>query len=111
MESSVALIRQPNNDLPAPSTATAAREALALLLEDTRSEATRKAYRGDLADFFRWWTGGVPTEPGAAALCSQDAGSLAILLNRYKAHLRERGLSESTVNRRLAALRSLLRLA
>lgn len=85
--------------------------ALRVLYEDSRSEATRKAYDGDLRFFFRWAGFDGATPEAARALCSQTAGELAFTLAGYKAHMRERGLSESTVNRRLAAVRSLLRTA
>ena len=96
---------------PLTVAANPAREALALLLADTRSEETRRAYERDLADFFRWRGYDDPTPQAVSALCSLQAGPLALLLNGYKAALRDRALSEATINRRLAALRSLLRMA
>lgn len=94
-----------------PTTAVApSAEALRLLLEDSRSEETRRAYERDLRDFFRVTTGAEPTPAAVDALFHLDAGQLALSLNGYKANMRERGLAESTVNRRLAALRSLLRM-
>lgn len=85
--------------------------AVDTLLADTRSEATRKAYAGDLRYFFRWM-GHEDSGPAAvAALCSLSGGAIALRLNGYKAAMREAGLSEATVNRRLAAVRALLRMA
>lgn len=89
--------------------------ALRLLLADSRSPQTRRAYAADLRDLFR--SAGVisaeeETGPEAVRwLCNQTTGALALTLNGYKARLVGRGLAESTVNRRLAAVRSLLRMA
>lgn len=104
--------------LPAPAECapvTPATRALATLLADSRSPQTRAAYASDLRDFFRWRGDGhgLVTPEAVEALCRIDnTGEMSLLLNRYKAHLRDdRKLSEATVNRRLAALRSLLHLA
>jgi integrase/recombinase XerC len=86
--------------LPAPS-------LLELLLGDKRSEATRRAYKTDMAAFF----GASPTPEQLRAFASLPAPQLALRLTQYKAQMLERKLSEATINRRLAALRSLLKLA
>lgn len=88
-----------------------AAEALRLLLADTRSADTRRAYEADLRDFFTWRTGSPVSPSSLADFCALPSGPLALALNGYKAHLRERDLAESTVNRRLSAVRSLLRMA
>jgi integrase/recombinase XerC len=88
-----------------------AEEAVRLLLSDTRSEETRRAYANDLRFFFRWRGHDEPTREAVEDLCSEDAGTLALTLNGYKAAMRDRNLSEATINRRLAAVRSLLRMA
>jgi len=85
-----------------PGTAT---EALRLLLADKRSASTRRAYEGDLRDFFR----GQPTEEMLGDFLALSPPAVALRLARYKAELLERGAAEATVNRRLAAVRSLLR--
>lgn len=75
-----------------------------------RNESTLKAYSQDLADFQAFV--GVPTvEEAANDLLANGHGSANARALAYKAHLLERGLQSATVNRRLAALRSLVQLA
>lgn len=88
-----------------------AAEALRLLLEDSRSPETRRAYERDLADFFRYHAGSPATREAVNAFCAQEGPALALALNGYKADMRTRGLAEATINRRLAAVRALLRMA
>src|SRR5687767_11046904 len=80
--------------------------AYELLLQDSRSVATQRAYARDLTDFFLFWTHEAPDSKSLKQFCSLDSGAISLLLNRYKVDLRVRELSEATVNRRLAALRS-----
>ncbi len=84
---------------------------LAMMLADSRSEETRRAYRNDLKDFFTWQGYEGPSREAVNRFCSLPVAKLAYTLNGYKADLLDRNLSEATVNRRLAALRSLLRMA
>ncbi len=87
-----------------------AQAALDLLLKDRRSAATQRAYSGDMRAFFVWQ--GKETSPAAVTeLCSLETAQLAGVLNAYAASLRTLGLSESTSNRRLSAVRSLLAIA
>lgn len=88
-----------------------ATQAYAELLRDSRSEETRRAYERDLRDFFRSCGYEDATPAAVQALCSLGSGDLAITLNGYKANLRDRKLSDATANRRLSAVRSLLRMA
>jgi integrase/recombinase XerC len=73
-----------------------------------RSERTVRAYRTDLADFATWL--GMAVEEGARVLLAHGPGSANRLVLAYKAHLRHQ-LAPATVNRRLAALRSLVKMA
>lgn len=74
-----------------------------------RSPRTLEAYRSDLVEFARFM--GVETLDSAAeALFNSGPGGANETAHRYRAELLERGLSPATVNRRLAALRSLCKL-
>lgn len=75
-----------------------------------RKEQTIKAYSQDLADFTEFLN-----QPSIAAtaqqLLSHGAGEANHSVLKYRIHLIERELSPATINRRLAAIRSLVRLA
>jgi len=75
-----------------------------------RSPRTLKAYRQDLVDF-QSFTETKNVEGAARILLSQGHGQANLLLLKYRSHLVERGLQSATVNRRLAAVRSLVKLA
>ena len=82
-------------------------DVLAQLLNDKRSENTRRAYEKDANDFFKSMTG-QPASPDAVLefLHLDQAQAVAVTL-KYKAKMVAKGLKESTINRRLAALKSL----
>jgi len=75
-----------------------------------RSERTREAYQADLEDFARF-LGAKGTQEALRALLSRDQGSGNALVLSYKNSLIERNLSPNTVNRKLATLRSAIKLA
>lgn len=75
-----------------------------------RSERTLRAYRQDLEDF-RSFSADDTIAAAAAGLLNRGHGGANSHVLAYRAHLRDRGLKPATVNRRLAALRSLVRLA
>jgi integrase/recombinase XerC len=75
-----------------------------------RSPQTLRAYAGDLADFARF-AGADSKAAAAARLLSRGPGPANSLALDYRADLLSRGLSPATINRRLAALRSLVKLA
>ena len=104
-----ALARQ---DVSSSRLALSSPDVLAQLLSDRRSPQTRRAYALDLRDFFSFAAGvGEPTPEVVREFLSLDQFAALSLVLRYKAHLRhERGLKEATVNRRLSALKSLVRL-
>ncbi|MBP1934868.1 tyrosine-type recombinase/integrase [Ammoniphilus resinae] len=78
------------------------------LVADKRSENTKRAYRNDLEDFFQTVTGRT-SSPGVVQQFLKLTRSQAVtVVLRYKASLIERGLKEATINRRLAAIRSLV---
>ena len=75
-----------------------------------RNEHTVKAYSQDLADF-QGFVGAVTVDEAANVLLANGHGPANATALAYKASLVERGLQSATVNRRLAALRSLVQLA
>jgi integrase/recombinase XerC len=87
-------------------------DVLAQLLAAKRSPRTRHAYARDLKDFFAFaFDAGEPTRSVTQEFLSLDRFAALSLVLRYKAHLRdERGLAEATRNRRLSAIKSLVRL-
>lgn len=75
-----------------------------------RRPTTLRAYRQSLADFAAWL--GVPGVGDAArVILTGTHGDANRTAHAYASALRERGLSAATVNQRLAALRSLVKLA
>ena len=75
-----------------------------------RRPTTLRAYSKDLADFATYL--GVATASAAvASLVAGTAGRANAVALGYKAHLTDRGLAPATVARRLAALRSVVKLA
>lgn len=79
---------------------------LDMLLADKRSPATRRAYRGDLVAFFE----GEPSPEVVRDFLTSKTPAIALKLHRWKAAMLAAGLAEATVNRRLSAVRSLLKL-
>lgn len=75
-----------------------------------RNPKTIEAYSRDLEDF-RVFLGAPDSASAAQELLSSPLGEANALALSYRSHLLERGLSPATVNRRLAALRSLVKLA
>jgi integrase/recombinase XerC len=87
------------------------RDVLAELLADKRSPNTRHAYEKDLKDFFKFIAGSEPKPELVTEFLQLDRFRALALVLRYKANLIERGLKEATINRRLAALKSLVNYA
>ena len=73
------------------------------------SELTRRAYGQDLEDF-QAFVGAPDLDAAAAGLLAQKPGQANALALAWRNQLRDRGLAPATVNRRLAALRSLVKL-
>lgn len=82
---------------------------LAAFLEG-RNPRTLEAYRQDLQTF-RAFVGARDLVHAAGVLLGRSHGEANALALGYRAHLVEGKLSPATINRRLAALRSLVRLA
>jgi integrase/recombinase XerC len=75
-----------------------------------RNARTIQAYRQDLQDF-QAFIGVENIQAGVAVILSRGHGQANGLALQYKGNLIQRGLHSATVNRRLAALRSVVRLA
>ena len=100
--------------LPVPATKPAPlafrRSSLVEAFLAGRSPRTMAAYRQDLASFARF-VGAESVDEAALLLLVNGRGSANETAHAYRADLLDRKLSPATVNRRLAALRSLVKLA
>ncbi|MGI8933212.1 MAG: tyrosine-type recombinase/integrase [Phormidesmis sp.] len=92
-------------------TSSAERDLIAELLADKRSPATRRAYLGDLKDFFLTVTRAEASPRLVREFLQLDRATAIAAVTKYKALLITAGKSEATVNRRLAAVKSLVRYA
>jgi integrase/recombinase XerC len=81
-------------------------DPVALLLADKRSPQTRRAYAADLRAFF----GGEPAPSAVMEFVSLQPAQIALRVTQWKGQMLSAGLAEATVNRRLAAVRSLLKM-
>jgi integrase/recombinase XerC len=75
-----------------------------------RNERTLAAYRADL-ESFRAFVGAATAGEASRRLLTVLHGQANAIALAYKAHMTDRGLQAATINRRLAALRSLVKLA
>lgn len=82
---------------------------LVALWLDGRTEATQRAYRGDLARFATW-AGAATPAAGLTGFLALDPGEAHRVAITYRAAMAEH-LAPATIARRLAALRSVVRLA
>lgn len=98
----------PHNPVPTPA-AIGKIDLLGAFLAGRRP-TTLRAYRKDLADFADF-LGAANAHEAIALLVAGSAGQANALVLGYKAHLTDRGLAPATIARRLAALRSIVRLA
>ncbi len=96
---------------PNPLMAIANEDLLAELLAQKRSPETRHAYGKDIRDFFRRIANTEATPEMVTYFLQLDQKSAVALVLRYKGMMLEVGLKEATINRRLAALKSLVKLA
>jgi integrase/recombinase XerC len=72
-----------------------------------RSAKTVEAYRGDLAAFLRW----LGASSGLAGFLAVPMGEANAIVHRYRGELLDKGAAPASVNRKLAALRSVVKLA
>src|SRR5689334_4400526 len=96
--------------VPPPSGPLAAPIDLVQAFLSGRSRQTMRAYAQDLADFAAFVGASTPAD-AARQLLAAGQGAANGLALAYRADLLARGLAPATVNRRLAALRSIVKLA
>ena len=83
-------------------------DVLKQLLADKRSENTRRAYERDVNDFLVTMTGTPAVPDNVLEFLHLDERQAVSVVLKYKAKLIDKGLKEATVNRRLAAVKSLV---
>ncbi|HEY9749280.1 MAG TPA: tyrosine-type recombinase/integrase [Allocoleopsis sp.] len=83
---------------------------LADFLKDKSAKTTRTEYGKDLRQFFKFLSDEPITQLVAEFLSLDQFEAIALVL-KYKASMTERGLKESTINRRLAAIKSMVNFA
>ena len=88
-------------------------DVLAQLLADKRSVNTKRAYAGDVKDFFKTITGQLPTKAAVTQFLKLAEREAVALVLKWKAVMmsgegRRKPLAEATINRRLAAIKSLV---
>src|SRR5215470_10002711 len=99
--------------VPASPAGALDRSAAARLLDAFlagRKEETIKAYRADLEDF-QTFVGASTLDQAAGLLMARGVGETNALALAYRTHLMERELAAITINRRLTALRPIIKLA
>ena len=99
------------NSSPNSLAALAPTDILKELLADKRSPNTRRAYAKDLRDFFNTVVGSDPNPKLIAEFLTIDRFSAISLVLKYKSVLVHKELTEATINRRLAAIKSLVNYA
>ena len=82
-------------------------DVVAQLLGDKRSPNTKRAYLHDLKNFFQAVADAEPNRDLVLEFLHLEQTQAVQLVLTYKADLIEKGLKEATVNRRLAAIKSL----
>ncbi|MEJ6488090.1 tyrosine-type recombinase/integrase [Nostoc punctiforme UO1] len=85
-------------------------DVLAQLLADKRNPNTRRAYEKDLRDFFLKMTLLPPTGDSVLEFLHLQREQAVMVVLKYKAMLIKSGLREATINRRLAAIKSLAKM-
>src|SRR5699024_5704089 len=87
-------------------------DLVAMLLNDKRSENTKRAYRFDINHFFIYLTGSISTETNVHKFISLPRNKALEIVLTYKNWLiTNEKLVESTLNRKISATRSLVSFA
>lgn len=84
---------------------------ISTLIADKRSEHTKRAYQNDLYHFFQTAAGKEPTSDVVGHFLKLPQQEALKMVYTYKAKLLEEEKTESTVNRKISAIRSLVKLA
>jgi integrase/recombinase XerC len=78
------------------------------LLKDIRCAGTKRAYERDLRDFFQYSTGKEPNRNLVLEFLHLEQRQAVMVVLKFKGYLmNERKLAENTVNRKLAAIKSM----
>lgn len=85
-------------------------DVLAQLLADKRNLNTRRAYEKDIKDFFLKMTRCAPNRDSVLEFLHLHREQAVHVVLKYKALLIKDGLREATINRRLAAIKSLAKM-
>jgi integrase/recombinase XerC len=83
-------------------------DVLQQLLADKRSANTRRAYERDVTQFFKFMTGKEVTPDLVLEFLHLERTQAVSVVLKYKATLIQQGLKEATINRRIAAIKSLV---
>jgi integrase/recombinase XerC len=83
-------------------------DVLEELLKSKNSEGTRRAYRKDINDFFTRMTGLAPGRDSILEFLHLEGHKATLVVTKYRAILNEASLAPNTINRRLAAIKSLV---
>ena len=86
----------------------AQRDLLQELIADRRSPNTRRTYTKALVDFFMQVANAAPTPELVGEFLQLDRYQAMTLVLKYRRILTDRGLAPSTINTRLAAIKSLV---
>ncbi len=103
-------VLESKNKLMAPAPYRKQFEDLLQAFLSGRCEKTIEAYRQDLKDFQKFIVADTPAT-AASHLLSKSLGEANGLVLKYKTNLMERKFQPATINRRLAAIRSLTKMA
>lgn len=83
-------------------------DVLEELLKSKNSEGTRQAYRRDITDFFTRMTSLRPNRDSILEFLHLEGHKATLVVTKYRSILNESGLAPNTINRRLAAIKSLV---
>lgn len=85
-------------------------DVLKLLLEDKRSPNTRRAYEKDVRYFFEAIANSQPTKDIILQFFKLTQPQAIAVVLKYKSQCLQQGLAEATINRRIAAIKSLVKM-